>query len=140
MPLDKHRSKAALKRNVATLIREGRPPAQAVAIAHNVTGMAQGGEIRKSAEDKGDHWVISGNGAPWKVAKRGLHPEMVKHIQKMCAGGVVKMDEGGKVGKEGWEGPAPEEIKPDPELTAEEKRRATEQWQNSPDLQADPLD
>lgn len=36
MPLDKHKGKAALSRNIAELVRSGRPKAQAAAIAYDL--------------------------------------------------------------------------------------------------------
>lgn len=41
MPLEKGRSKAAIKRNISTLVREGKPQDQAVAIAFSKAGLSR---------------------------------------------------------------------------------------------------
>lgn len=52
MPLRKGKSKAVVSRNIATLIREGRPVKQAVAIAFRVAGKSRTKVKRKRAKSK----------------------------------------------------------------------------------------
>ena len=58
--------------------------------------MASGGKVlKKKVVDHGDHFKVhSADGTQFTIAKRGLHPATVKHIQKMAEGGVAHYADG----------------------------------------------
>lgn len=80
MPLEQGHSREVISRNIATLVGEGTPQAQAIAIAYH--------EARKSSGVDGGAWVQDADGDHWIT----VHPNGEEH-----EGRPVKLDGSGRV-------------------------------------------